>query len=113
MSKKVENARKGVIMKKFAMQEAVELARKLNIDFSEAGFTADEFLDGLHVELEHGIQDAQTNVTDDDGLTTAKIVLAHLKENTLYYDKNIGVAAWEHALDQIKGDTKNRKIQIV
>jgi hypothetical protein len=100
-------------MKKFTMQEAVELAKQLVIDFEKAGFTAEEFLDGLHVELEHGVHDPETNVTGDDGLTTAKIVLAHLKENAMYYDKNIGVEAWEHALDKFKGDTTGRKIQIV
>jgi hypothetical protein len=100
-------------MKKFTMQEAVELAKQLGIDLDKAGFTAEEFLDGLHVELEHGVHDPETNVTGDDGLTTAKIVLAHLKENTMYYDKNIGVEAWEHALDKFKGDTTGRKIQIV
>lgn len=100
-------------MKKFTMQEAVELAKQLDIDFEKAGFSAQEFLDGLHVELEHGLVDPQTNVTNDDGLATAKIVLAHLKENALYYDPNIGLEAWEHALDHVKGDTKGKKIQFV
>lgn len=100
-------------MKKFTMQEAVALANQLGIDFETAGFTVEEFLDGLHVELEHGVHDPATNVTDDDGLTTAKIVLAHLKENKMYYDENIGVEAWEHALDSFEGDPKGKKIQIV
>lgn len=100
-------------MKEFTIQEAEALAQQLGIDFGKAGYTAAEFLAGLQVELEHGVHDAQTNVTDDNGLTTAKIVLAHLKENTLYYDENIGVEAWEHALDKFSGDTKNKKILIV
>lgn len=100
-------------MKVFTMQDAAELAKQLGIDFDKAGYTAEEFLDGLHIELEHGLVDAQTNVTNDDGLTTAKIVLAHLKENTRYYDEDIGLEAWEHALDKFKGDTKGRRIQIV
>lgn len=100
-------------MKVFAMQEAIDLAKQLGIDLDKAEYTAEEFLDGLHIELEHGLVDAQTNVTNDDGLATAKIVLAHLKENTMYYNEDIGLEAWEHALDKFKGDTKGKKIQIV
>lgn len=100
-------------MKVFTMQEAIDLAKQLGIDLDKAEYTAEEFLDGLHIELEHGLVDAQTNVTNDDGLATAKIVLAHLKENTMYYNEDIGLEAWEHALDKFKGDTKGKKIQIV
>jgi hypothetical protein len=35
---------------------------------------------GMDVELEHGARDPETNVTDDDALTTGKIALAHLPE---------------------------------
>ena len=100
-------------MKTFNLSEARDLATRLNVDFSAAGYTAQEFLAGLHVELEHGRVDTHTDVTGDDGLTTAKIVLAHLNENRMYYDKNIGVEAWEHALDDFTGDPKGAKIAIV
>jgi len=100
-------------MKKFTLTEAIDLATKLGIDFKNVGYSPEEFLAGLHVELEHGLTDTHTNVTNDDALTTAKIVLAHLNENGMYYDENIGVEAWEHALDKFKGDTKGKKIQIV
>jgi hypothetical protein len=100
-------------MKKFGIKEAAELAKRLEVDFETAGYGAEDFLAGLHVELEHGLTDPHTNVTGDDPLTTAKIVLAHLNENKLYYDKNIGVEAWEHALDDFKGNTAGRKIQII
>ncbi len=96
----------------FNLEQAHDLAKALGIDFAKVGFSPEEFLDGLHVELEHGRVDMHTNVTDDDPLTTAKIVMAHLNENHMYYDKNIGLDAWEHALDQVKGDTKNLKIVI-
>jgi hypothetical protein len=39
------------------------------------------------VELEHGRRDADTNVTDDDPLLTAKISLAHLRELPDYYTR--------------------------
>ena len=100
-------------MKKFDLSQALEIAKLLDIDFSKAGYTPEEFLSGLHVELEHGSADGFTNVTRDDPLTTGKIVLAHLNENKLYYDKNIGVEAWEHALDKVKDGTKGKKIVIV
>ena len=47
--------------------------------------TADEFCRGLEVELEHGLQFADANVTNNHPLLTGKIVLAHLKETLDYY----------------------------
>ena len=41
----------------------------------------------LGVELEHGLVDPHTNVTNDDPLTTAKIALAHLNEFPDYYTR--------------------------
>jgi len=99
-------------MHRFTIADARRLAEQLGIDFSATDFTAEEFLDGLHVELEHGLADPNTDVTGDDPLTTAKIVLAHLNENGRYYDKNIGVEAWEHALDAFKGSTAGKRIRI-
>lgn len=101
-------------MTKFSLEQANELANELGVDFGTAGFTPEEFLEGLHIELEHGLTDPDTNVTNDDPLITAKIVMAHLNENPMYYDENIGLEAWEHALDKLKGtDTKGKMIQIV
>ena len=42
---------------------------------------------GMDVELEHGARDPETNVTDDDALTTGKIALAHLHEFPDYYTR--------------------------
>jgi len=97
-------------MKKFTVTEAIEIVEKLGVDFSSAGFTPEEFLEGLQVELEHGLVDAHTNVSNDDSLTTGKIVLAHLNETPRYYDPNIGL---EHVLEEFKGDSEGKKIQIV
>jgi hypothetical protein len=41
----------------------------------------------MDVELEHGVHDLQTNVTDSDPTITAKIALAHLKEFPDYYTR--------------------------
>ena len=100
-------------MKQFTLQEAKDVAAKLGIDFEKVGFTPEEYLEGLNIELEHGLIDSETNVTNDDGVMTGKIAYAHLKENSKYYDENIGLEAWEHALDKIKGDTTGKKVTIV
>jgi len=47
----------------------------------------DEFKKGFNEELEHGCRSPATNITCDDHTATAKIVLAHLKENATYYTK--------------------------
>lgn len=46
---------------------------------------AEEFCRGLEVELEHGLQFPDANVTNNHPLLTGKIVLAHLKETLDYY----------------------------
>ena len=44
-----------------------------------------EFCRGLEVELEHGVQFKDANVTNNHPLLTGLIVLAHLKESLDYY----------------------------
>jgi hypothetical protein len=44
-----------------------------------------EFRTGLEVELEHGIQFRDANVTNNHPLLTGLIVLAHFKESLDYY----------------------------
>jgi uncharacterized protein DUF5661 len=41
----------------------------------------------MEVELEHGLHDLLTNVTDSDPVVTGKIALAHLKEFPDYYTR--------------------------
>lgn len=100
-------------MKKFTLPEALEIAKRLGIDFDKVKFTPEEYLEGLNIELEHGTEDWFTNVTNDDPLTTGKIALAHLNEVPTYYNSDIGLEAWEHALKEFKGDPKGKKIQII
>lgn len=45
----------------------------------------EDFATGLEVELEHGTRFADSNVTQNHPVLTGKIVLAHLKEDLLYY----------------------------
>ncbi len=46
-----------------------------------------EFQKGLEVELEHGVQFPDANVTNNHPLLTGRIVLAHLKEMLDYYSR--------------------------
>ena len=78
------------------MSDALYAASVLNINFDK--FTPEEFLDGINVESEHGKVNANTNVTDDDLITTAKIALAHLNEFPNYYNKNYGLKVFEEFL---------------
>ena len=55
---------------------------------------SDEFRSGLEVELEHGTEFKDANVTNNHPILTGKIVLAHLKES-LYYYKLLEVAELE------------------
>jgi len=41
----------------------------------------------MDVELEHGLRDTNTNVTNDDPTMTGKIALAHLNEFPDYYTR--------------------------
>lgn len=49
--------------------------------------SADSFKQGLEVELEHGIQFPDANVTNNHPILTGMIVLAHLKEMLDYYER--------------------------
>lgn len=54
----------------------------------------EDFSVGLEVELEHGTQFKDANVTNNHPILTGKIVLAHLKESMDYY-KRLEVAEIE------------------
>ena len=71
----------------FTTQEARQVAEALGLDLGQERFDIEQFRMGMDVELEHGRRDPQTNVTDDDPLTTGKIALAHLRELPDYYTR--------------------------
>lgn len=71
--------------KTFTTEEAKNIGAQLNIDWSK--FNVEQFRMGMDVELEHGLVDAKTNVTNDDALMTGKIALAHLNEIADYYTR--------------------------
>jgi hypothetical protein len=71
--------------KYFTIQETKEIGEKLGIDWSK--FDVEQYRMGLDVELEHGLVDSHTNVTNDDPIVTGKIALAHLNEFPDYYTR--------------------------
>jgi hypothetical protein len=73
------------IKKKFEAMEAKQIGESIGIDWSK--FDVEQFRMGLDVELEHGLVDPHTNVTNDDPIMTGKIALAHLNEFSDYYTR--------------------------
>lgn len=71
--------------KHFTSEEAKKIGEQLGIDWSK--FDVEQFRMGMDVELEHGLVDLHTNVTNDDPLMTGKIALAHLNEFSDYYTR--------------------------
>lgn len=71
----------------FTAEQARRIGEQIGIDWNAAPFDVDQFRRGLDVELEHGVHDPSTNVTDDDPVVTGKIALAHLNEFADYYTR--------------------------
>lgn len=69
----------------FTNKQAKEIGEKLGITWKK--FDIDQFRRGMKVELEHGIIDQATNVTNNNSLVTGKIALAHLNEFPDYYER--------------------------
>ena len=71
--------------KHFTVEEAKKIGESLGIDWSK--FDVEQYMMGLDVELEHGLVDPHTNVTNDDPIITGKVALAHLNEFPDYYTR--------------------------
>ncbi len=61
------------------------IGESIGIDFTKINLG--EFRSGIIVELEHGLKDPETNVTNNDLGLTCKIAWAHLKELPDYYSR--------------------------
>lgn len=81
----------------FNIKDAMYAASVLGVSFNK--YTIEEFLEGINIELEHGLVNPKTNVTNNDLITTAKIALAHLNEFPNYYNKNYGLRTFEKYLE--------------
>jgi hypothetical protein len=71
----------------FTAQEARRVGEEIGIDWASAPFDVPQLRIGMNVELEHGLHDPLTKVSDDDPHVTAKIALAHLNEFPDYYTR--------------------------
>ena len=71
--------------KHFSADEAKKIGEQLGIKWDK--FDLEQFRMGMDVELEHGLVDPNTNVSNDDPLITGKIALAHLNEFSDYYTR--------------------------
>ena len=98
--------------KKKKPKVSVKEARVVLSELNPKGINIDpkEFCRGLEVELEHGMQFKDANVTNNHPLLTGLIVLAHFKESLDYY-KLLEVAELEGDLMKAvaKGNTAKTK----
>jgi len=85
----------------FSKEEARRIGEQLGVDWTR--FDVEQFRMGLEVELEHGLRDPSTNVTDNDHMMTGKIALAHLNEFGDYYTR---LAAMEDEAKRHRAATK-------
>jgi hypothetical protein len=58
---------------RFTLDDAKGIGEAIGIDWSNSKFDMEQFLMGLHVELEHGRQDPATDVTRDDPIRPARL----------------------------------------
>jgi len=82
--------------------DVIKLASNLGIKFDK--FTLDDLIEGINIEMEHGMINPETNVTNDDLETTMKIALSHLNEYPNYYNKDYGLIKWEEFLKEKLND---------
>ena len=80
----------------YNIEDALYVANIIGIRFDK--FSPDDLLRGMDIELEHGLNNPKTNVTNNNILTTAKIALAHLNEYPNYYNKEYGLQVFENFL---------------
>ena len=71
----------------FTSDEARRIGAEIGIDWTSSLFDVEQFRMGMDVELEHGLHDLSTNVTDSDPIVTGKIARAHLNEFPDYYTR--------------------------
>ena len=86
----------------YSKNEILKIAKFLGVNFDS--FSLEDLTTGVNIELEHGLINKSTNVTDNDLITTMKIALAHLNEFPDYYNLEYGLPAFEKYLN-----AKNKK----
>lgn len=86
----------------YSKDEILKIAKFLGVKFDS--FSLDDLVTGINIELEHGLINKNTNVTNNELITTMKIALAHLNEFPDYYNLEYGLPAFEKYLKN-----KNKK----
>ncbi|HEY3250158.1 MAG TPA: DUF5661 family protein [Ignavibacteria bacterium] len=71
--------------KSFTLAEAKGVGNRIGVNWTK--YNLEQFRIGLGVELEHGMINPATNVTNDNLEITGKIALAHLNEFPDYYER--------------------------
>lgn len=74
-----------VSQRTFSSDEARRVGDEIGINWMDVDL--EQFRVGLEIELEHGVRNVVTNVTNDDLVLTGKIALAHLMEFRDYYTR--------------------------
>ena len=77
----------GSRVRTFTSDAARHIGEQIGVLWLQSAFDVEQLRLGMEVELEHGLRDHLTNVTDDEPLVTAKIALAHLREFPDYYTR--------------------------
>lgn len=88
--------------KEFTNEEAKIIGGRIGVDWKK--YDLEQFRMGLGVELEHGLCDVETNITNDDELMTGKIALAHLREISDYYTRLDKMESYEVEPRKIKNN---------
>lgn len=78
-----------------------ELGEQIGINWDEADFTPEDLQVGIEIEFEHGTENPDTNITDDDLEDTAKVAWRHLLESGNYYKEDIGLPNMEEELKEV------------
>jgi hypothetical protein len=73
------------VSKEIFREKIKKIGEDLDVDWSK--ISLDDLIEGTIHEMEHGSISPKTNVTNDNLVKTLKIALAHLEEDSEYYQK--------------------------
>ena len=84
--------------KTWTEEEIRNIANVAGLDISM--YDMDELILGMSVQVEHGSEAGDANITNDDPVQTLKIAIAHLKELGKYYSDVLIPAQREHGITE-------------
>lgn len=83
---------------KYGVLDIFNTAVFLGVSFHD--FRMSDLVTGVDIEMEYGLVNPETNVTNDNLVMTMKIALAHLNEFPNYYNREYGLPALERDLQE-------------